>query len=197
MASGARSIAEGEVEVSPSQIRDVSGQLNALFIPMLHDGVTSDVIVYLDSPLTGSVGQPSCGPSAFNSVESLSATRAFGSAQVLDNNLRLQAQWLPPGNVCYFVNGTQEDFVPVVPGSSGFLCVGGGLGRHSAPGSIGVASAQGQFELLLDLMALPGPSGLAAALPGESRTFQAWYRDVAPDGTPTSQFTDAVTVLFE
>ena len=121
----------------------------------------------------------------------------MGSASVATNDLTAVVESLPPGSVGYLVNGTADSFVPVVVNSTGFLCVGGTIGRHSASGSIGTASANGSFEVELDLDALPGPTGSSAAIPGQTRTFQAWYRDVSPTGSATSNFTDAVTVTFE
>lgn len=55
---------------------------------------------------------------------------------------------------------------------------------------------QGSLGFLpVDLGALPQPNGSVAATPGESWSFQLWYRDANP--LPTSNFSTAVTALLE
>jgi len=74
------------------------------------------------------------------------------------------------------------------------LCLGGSIGRFVGPGQVMNSGASGSFTLTVDLSALPTPTGLVTAQPGETWNFQAWYRDANPG--PTSNFTDAVAVTF-
>ena len=54
-------------------------------------------------------------------------------------------------------------------------------------------TASERVELPIDTLAMPADPVLAAR-PGDTWTFQAWYRDANP--TPTSNLTDAVAVTF-
>ena len=49
-------------------------------------------------------------------------------------------------------------------------------------------------DAVVDLTRVPQPTGLAAALAGETWHYQAWYRDSNP--TATNNFTDAVSVSY-
>ena len=51
------------------------------------------------------------------------------------------------------------------------------------------------MSLQLDLLNTPTPAGPVAILPGETWYFTAWFRDSNPG--PTSNFTDAVSILFQ
>ena len=91
--------------------------------------------------------------------------------------------------VCWILNGqTQGFFNP--PNSNGFLCVGGGIGRHNQPGLVQPGPT---FTITLDLTNIPTPSAFIAVQPGDTWNFQAWYRDAGG----TNNFTDAVAVTFQ
>ena len=111
-----------------------------------------------------------------------------GSQQVVNNDLSLTADQLPPGQFGYFpTSQTQGFFNP--PGSGGIICLGGAIGRFDQPGNIGQGPS---FEIQVDLTAVPQPTGTVAVQPGETWNFQYWYRDLAG----SSNFTDAVSILF-
>ena len=81
-------------------------------------------------------------------------------------------------------------------GSAGNLCVGGGaLGRYVGPGQVQNAGAAGAIMLAIDATAIPSALGPLSAAPGDEYHFQAWFRD-SMGGTPVSNFTDGLTVLF-
>ena len=69
------------------------------------------------------------------------------------------------------------------------ICLGGPIGafRNQA----GRSGPAGRFRTAVDLMAIPQPTGAAAAMAGESWDFQLWHRD-AP---ATSNFTESRRVL--
>ncbi len=56
-------------------------------------------------------------------------------------------------------------------------------------------SCEGAATLPIDLAGTPIPTGVVSISAGQTWNFQAWYRDANP--TPTSNFTDAVSVLFQ
>ena len=113
---------------------------------------------------------------------------ATGTALVSDNDLTLNATDLPPGEFGYFlVSATQGFFTP--PGSSGFICLNGDIGRYNAPSQVGQGPS---LTLQVDLTNVPvNPS--QAVQPGETWNFQAWYRDIGG----SNNFTDAVSVTFQ
>ncbi|MCP3996252.1 MAG: hypothetical protein GY722_14505 [bacterium] len=84
---------------------------------------------------------------------------------------------------------TQGFFMP--PGSQGFICLAGNIGRYNQTADI-VQGPTGSIQL--DLTSIP-VNPAQAVLPGDTWNFQAWYRDNNPG--PTSNFTDAVSVTFQ
>lgn len=105
----------------------------------------------------------------------------------------LAAFRLPPNQFGLFAVSNAPDFQPVVPNSSGVLCLGGAIGRYNA--QIAQADANGELSIVIDPTALPTPFGTEAAVAGTFRQFQLWHRD-ANGGGATSNFTNAVSVFF-
>ncbi|MCP3919396.1 MAG: exo-alpha-sialidase [bacterium] len=141
----------------------------------------------------GSIGTNYCGPSLPNS-SGLSATiAASGSILAGGNPLTLIARDLPQNQFGYFLAGrTQGFFNP--PGSQGFICLNGNIGRYNAPSEIGASGLSGSFQLDIDTNAIP-VNPPAPILAGESWNFQAWFRDNNP--TLTSNFTDGLEVVLQ
>ncbi len=54
----------------------------------------------------------------------------------------------------------------------------------------------GSISLTVDPQNLSTATGTTAAMAGQIWNFQAWHRD-SVGGSPTSNFTNAVTILFE
>ena len=122
------------------------------------------------------------------SVPSPGAISATGNVGASANDVTLTADQIPPGQFGYFISSqTQGFFNP--PGSVGFICLGGGIGRYNQPQNIGQGPS---FSLVLDLTDIPTPTGSASVNPGETWNFQAWYRDIGN----TNNFTDGVEILF-
>ena len=107
-----------------------------------------------------------------------------------DNDLTLIASSLPAFQFGYFLCSQNQGFFPFPGGSQGALCLGNPIGRFRA--QIQNSGPDGSFQISVDLTALP-LSPPVAAQPGDVWNFQAWFRDVAA----TSNFTDAVSVLFQ
>ncbi|MEM6570329.1 MAG: FG-GAP-like repeat-containing protein [Planctomycetota bacterium] len=114
------------------------------------------------------------------------------------NDVTFDVTGLPLQSAGYFVVSRTPEFTPFAGGSSGTLCVGGAVGRFA--GSILSSGAIGAVTFSPDVTAIPIPGssgGAVAAMPGDTFTFQHWYRDVAGGGGATSNFSDAFTVEFQ
>ncbi|MCP3920541.1 MAG: LamG domain-containing protein [bacterium] len=134
------------------------------------------------------VGTSYCGPAIPNSSGLAGAITAEGSSAVLLNDLTLVADQLPPGQFAFFLSSQTQGFVNP-PGSSGILCLGGGLGPFHQQSQI----FQGPSgTLAVDLTSIP-VNPVQAVLPGDTWNFQCWYRDIGN----TNNLTDAVSVAFQ
>ncbi len=140
------------------------------------------------------LGEEYCGPSVSNSSLRSAFVRAAGSDVAANNQLELAAYALPTNSFGFFLASRQEGYTFPVSNSQGALCVAGAIGRFVGPGQIQNSGMTGSFALVLDLTALPTPTGSVAVQPGETWHFQAWHRDTNP--TPTSNFTSAVRVTM-
>ena len=147
----------------------------------LRSGVRGDS--YCDAATANSSGQPG-------------RIVAVGSTEVARETLTLRASDLPRLSFGYFLTSQTAGAPMSVPGSSGLICLGGAVGRYSAPSQIQFSGLDQLFNLELDLSLMPTPNGLIQALPGSTWNFQAWFRDSSPMGA-TSNFTDAVAVGFQ
>ena len=150
--------------------------------------------------LTGTLGgaglfQTAVCTGAVNSTGGPASLLAHGSAEVASNDLTVLATALPAMAAGFFITSTTAALVPNPGGSAGTLCLGGSIGRYVGPGQILFSGPAGVFSLQLDLTQVPTPTGPVPALAGETRFFQAWYRDANP--TNTSNFTSALEVQFQ
>ncbi len=142
------------------------------------------------------LGQRFCAPSIDNSTGRGGRIGAIGSVDLTRNDFRLDAWSLPASSFGYFLIAPQRDSVTGLPNSVGRLCLGGAVGRFLGPGQVLHSGASGAFSLEVDLDRIPRPQlGLVPVQPGETWHFQAWHRDAA-SGTPTSNFTDGLSVTF-
>ncbi|MEM8713091.1 MAG: hypothetical protein AAGG01_19255, partial [Planctomycetota bacterium] len=120
---------------------------------------------------------------------------AFGSTFVSIGNLRFVASSLPANAFGYLGCSTTPAFVPNAGGSTGNLCLGGDVGRFDA--QVASSGAAGVIETIVDLDAIPQPTGAVAAMVGDVWRFQLWHRDVASGGTGvTSNFTKGIEVTL-
>lgn len=138
------------------------------------------------------VGTPFCNPARPTSLGVPAEIHAFGSAVAGGNPLALVASGLPSHAPGYFLcSRTTGSAMP--PASQGILCLGGNIGRISVP-VLQVALQGRTFGRFIDTLAIPG-NPPSAATAGQTWYFQAWFRD-AISGNATSNFTDAVAILF-
>lgn len=154
-----------------------------------------DDIVLAKGEPTNNVGTNYCDPSVPNSTGMGAAIEAVGSASVAANDLTLVSTQLPSFSFGFSIVSTSTGFVMNPGGSAGNLCLSGAIGRYVGPGQIMNSGLAGQLTLPLDLTQTPQPTGIVAIQPGQTWSFQTWFRD-SVSGTPTSNFTNGVTVMF-
>jgi hypothetical protein len=151
--------------------------------------------LFLTIPVTEGedIGKNYCGPANLNSTGQPAEIAAFGSTLASKNYVALTASRLPRNVFAYFLNSETQGFTALPPGSSGNLCLGGGIGRHVK--QVGNSGAAGEFVIDVDLSALPRPGGTHSVVAGETWNFQCWFRD--DQGGPTSNFTDGIEIVFQ
>ena len=146
----------------------------------------------LDHVQYESLGTSYCAANA-NSTTYPGIQTVVGSSVVAETELTLVASRLPDSSFGYFLASRTQGFVPNAGGSAGNLCLGGTVGRFTA--QIFNTGMTGSAAVPVNLSAFPTPTGSVAVQPGETWHFQAWHRD-SSGGSPTSNFTDAVSVEF-
>ena len=133
-------------------------------------------------------GERYCSPATPNSTGIPGVTIASGTTAVWVNDFALTADLLPPGQFgCFLTSQTQGFFMP--PGSQGFVCLAGNVGRFNEPGQIGQGPT---FTIQVDLTSIPVYPPQAVQ-PGDTWNFQCWHRDFGN----TNNFTDAVSMAFQ
>ncbi len=132
---------------------------------------------------------------AVNSTGASAFIRAHGSTWWPASLLVLRASEMPPATFGYFLVADQTGFVMNPGGSQGNLCLGGAIGRFSAPGQIPNSGFGGWIELAIDPTNLPSPVGPVTAVPGETWHFQCWFRDANP--AVTSNFTLPTSITLQ
>jgi hypothetical protein len=136
------------------------------------------------------IGSSYCGPAVPNSTGLPGLVLAERSGVVATNDFALRGLRLPLNQFGYFLASETQGF-SMPPTSQGNLCLGGLIGRFTA--QVGNTGQAGQIFAVIDLTAFPPPLQ-AAVTAGQTWNFQLWHRDLNP--TPTSNFTDGVSVLF-
>ncbi|MEM6672463.1 MAG: hypothetical protein AAF726_06435 [Planctomycetota bacterium] len=142
------------------------------------------------------IGTNYCGPSVINANGLRGTMRAYGSVVAADNDVTLVAADLTSFAFSFFIASRTQDFVPMVAGGRGTLCVGGSVSRFQSVGQIKNGMIVGSIDLEIDLVSVPSPTGLASIQAGETWNFQAWYRDPVPLSS-TSNFTDGLSIVFQ
>jgi len=179
--------------VSPSGLPEIA----SIEIAFTGTAPVGQVGVAFDNftPSEAGIGTPFTGcPPVANSTGFPALLFATGSSAIADNQLRVRAQGLPPNSIGYFLASRTLGGTPMAGGFQGTLCLGGSIGRLSGPGQVQSGGACGLFDLTMDLNLVPQPTGFVAVQPGETWSFQCWYRDANPG--PTANFSDAVSVVF-
>jgi len=133
-----------------------------------------------------------CDPAVANSTGQSGRITATGTYLAGGFPLHLQAVSLPTNKFGYFLAGQTQGLIVTPPGSQGNLCLAGKIARFSK--QIQNTGAAGSIGIDVDTLMIPlGPP--APILAGQTWNFTTWYRDTNPGST--SNFTDAVSILFE
>ncbi|QDV10015.1 hypothetical protein Poly30_55760 [Planctomycetes bacterium Poly30] len=154
-----------------------------------------DDIVLAKGEPTNSIGTNYCGPANVNSTGMSGRITAEGSPVVSANDVTLISSQLPQFSFGFSIISSSTGFVMNPAGSAGNLCLSGAIGRYVAPGQIMNSGVAGQITLPINLNQTPQPTGIIAIQAGQTWSFQTWFRD-SVSGTPTSNFTDGITVNF-
>jgi hypothetical protein len=141
---------------------------------------------------TALLGAEYCGPAVPNSSGNSAVIEAWGSTFVVNNDVQLAAQGMAQNQFGYFIVSNTQGFVAGPGISQGNLCLGGSIGRYS--NTVQNTGAAGKFTLTIDLNNIPTPPPVAV-MPGETWSFQAWFRDNNPG--QTSNFTAGRSVVFQ
>ncbi|MEM1449659.1 MAG: hypothetical protein AAGI22_11125 [Planctomycetota bacterium] len=136
-------------------------------------------VAYLETP-TFAIGRAECTGGPPTSSGFSARLIAVGSAEAAANDVTLVAQRLPEGAVGTFLCSRTPGLVTDPGASQGTLCLGGAIGRFTAPGEVFLAGPGGEARLRIDVNALPEAGATVAALPGETWRFQAWFREPGP-----------------
>ncbi|MEM9382430.1 MAG: YncE family protein [Planctomycetota bacterium] len=147
----------------------------------------------IDLTSIGGVPANECGPAVANSTGVPGTISASGFFLAGVNPFRLTATDLPRNSFGYFVNSITTGFTMNPGGSQGNLCLGGTIGRHID--QVMSSGQDGRISIEVDSRALPSVPTFVPVVPGETWSFQLWYRDANPG--VTSNFTDRVTMTFE
>lgn len=131
-----------------------------------------------------------------NSTGQTGRLDASGSDRVSENDVVLTASQLPPNVFGFVVAGPVQGFVPNAGGSMGNLCILPPIGRGVGD-VIFNTGADGTAVVEADLLNMPTPNGPVGVQPGDTWNFQVWHRDTTATGQSTSNFTDAVSILFQ
>lgn len=131
-----------------------------------------------------------------NSTGIVSTTFVVGSPSAQANDSTLWTVGLPAGAFGFFITSPMQGFIQNPAGSSGNICLGGGIGRLLNGGGTMVSDPAGTFRFENDLTQHPTPNGVVTIQSGEEWFFQAWHRD-SEGGLPTSNFSEACSVVYQ
>ncbi len=151
------------------------------------EGATAPALTIDFTPPSSGIGFIYCSTSP-NSSGLPATLTGSGSATAADNNFTVTATDLPPNQFGIFVTSQTQ----ALPGAIN-LCLGGSIGRFTAPSQILSSGAGGTFFLSPDLTAFPQGNGSVPVMAGQTWNFQAWFRDSIGIG---SNFTDGLEIQF-
>ncbi|QDV06768.1 hypothetical protein Poly30_22830 [Planctomycetes bacterium Poly30] len=155
----------------------------------------AEIVEHHNVYFNGGLGTQYCGPGVPNSTGNSGQIAASGSLVAAANDVTLTASDIPRFTFGFFITSQTQGFVMMPGGSQGNLCLSGAVGRYVGPGQIQNSGNSNEISLPLNLTQMPQPNGFVSALPGQTWNFQLWHRDSV--GTPTSNFTNGVSLTFQ
>ncbi|MGK0481389.1 MAG: hypothetical protein ACJAQ3_001362, partial [Planctomycetota bacterium] len=117
-----------------------------------------------------------------------------GPGEVIEPHT-LYCQDMQPNAFSFFITSMNYGNANLPGGSAGRLCLSGNIGRRVG-GVLASSGSEGAITASFSPQVLPTPTGVTAALPGETWFFQCWHRDIA-GGQATSNFSNACWLTFE
>jgi len=142
-------------------------------------------------------GSPKYCYSNLNQFGLYGEIRLEGSPVITANNFTLIGENLPTNVFGYFLFSMNQGLLDPFGGGLGVLCLGPPIKRFNTPldgGAVLHSGSTGVMSFSPDLFGLPQNVVLQ---PGDLWNFQLWHREWDPaTGVPTSNTTDAVTVMF-
>ncbi|MCA9002140.1 MAG: hypothetical protein KDB61_09465, partial [Planctomycetes bacterium] len=121
---------------------------------------------------------------------------ATGSDVLASNDVTLVATQLPQNSNGFFLTSRQQGFVANPGGSSGNLCVGGGLAIARFLPTLSL-SAGGMISGSVDLTDVPLPPTMTGMImAGDTFNFQLWHREGGPL-SGMSNFSPGLEVTFQ
>ncbi|MEM6570765.1 MAG: PQQ-binding-like beta-propeller repeat protein [Planctomycetota bacterium] len=139
------------------------------------------------------VGTALCTMIRPNSTGQFGETVARGSVVAADDRLHLTARNLPLDTFGYFIVSQGFDPLATAGGSPNF-CLDGSIGRYVT--SVLSSGTFGRFSQVVDLNAIPQPTGAVPGLAGQTWYFQGWHRD-AVGGVAASDFSHVVAITLQ
>ncbi len=150
---------------------------------------TVNLVGTLEADYMSPAPAPYC-TAAPNSTGAPAAIGTSGSTSLSAADLALTGSALPTNSLGYFLFASGQGFTPNFGGSSGNLCLSGGIFRLS--NFVQSSGGAGQVSLPMPYGGLPGGNVFDI---GDSWNFQYWFRDQS-GGMPTSNTTDGINITF-
>lgn len=141
-------------------------------------------------------GSRYCSPAAVNSTGRPSTIGYFGRPGIVLLSTEICVSDLPPGMLGYVIASKGSQVVANPGGAVGTLCVAGAPISRGYGGGL-AADESGRLCRRINRAFIPGQgqNSLIPILPGDTWSFQYWYRDMV-NGATVSNFSDAVSVTF-
>lgn len=204
-----------EVERAASRVEVFADGQSVLSSPMNQPGLCFTVPPFLGSVAFGdplwtqggvvdwhgvrhnlaSASQEFCGSQVANSTGAATSLTWSGSRRAISPDFTIQAQGAPPSVTAIFLCSRAVSAPTPIGMSQGLLCLGGAVGRLTAPGQILMTDSAGFASLVVDPTRLPQANGFVSAASGERWNFQLWHRDQNP--AATSNLSTGLQVLFQ
>ncbi|MCP3916826.1 MAG: hypothetical protein GY711_14830 [bacterium] len=151
------------------------------------------------APETGELGSDDSQCTVLPNSTGLPSVSVLTGTGVAGDDITAVVSQGPPGGFGYYVSGPNPGLYIVPPGSNGIICIGGPQSRYNSAslGQVFQFDAGGVSHPVIDggagdvILTTDGSQQVPVVNPGDSRAFQAWYRDGA-----ASNFSNSRIVQF-
>lgn len=118
-----------------------------------------------------------CDSLGLNSIQCEGAIYASGSNAVSGNELKMQADLLPPGSLGFIMHASTYGTPDVPAAGESPMCVGSSQSTAVRQSILQQTNEAGRFTLPVDLTAASNDRDNLPIQAGETWSFRAWYRD--------------------